>query len=85
MNVKSCRLIFLFAGIVCSMTNLWAGDSGCQKCEMIREQNASHPQKSQYYEDYLKEHPEDRSRNDVDDDDDKPSQKRPLKQPKQVR
>ena len=58
MNRKIFKLFIVCAATY--MTNISAGDSGCAKCQMIREYNATHPQKEEYYEDYLKEHPKDR-------------------------
>lgn len=42
---------------VCSFAALQGGDGvTCPRCDDIRAYNAAHPQKSEYYEDYLKEH-----------------------------
>jgi hypothetical protein len=61
MNSKTFKLLFICIGIVGTL-NLTAGDSGCAKCQMIREYNAAHPQKEEFYEDYLEEHPNERAK-----------------------
>lgn len=44
-----------------SVVSLQAESSGCARCDEIRAYNAEHPQKAEYYEDYLKEHPAEKS------------------------
>ena len=78
MNSKTFKLLFVCIGI-CGALNLSAGDSGCAKCQMIREYNATHPQKEEFYEDYLEEHPNERAKIEkdanVEKNDDKEQQK----------
>lgn len=85
MDRKNFKLLVLCAGIAFNAINLSAGDSGCAKCQMIREYNASHPQKEEYYEDYLEEHPNGRSQEQQKDNQEqqnqsvKPRQQQPKK------
>ena len=55
---KTFNIMLTFVVCAASYTSLFAKDGVCFHCEEIREYNRAHPQKEQYYEDYLKEHPE---------------------------
>jgi len=50
------RYLFSFAsGMIALISISLAEEPVCKKCQIIREYNAEHPSKDQYYEDYLKE------------------------------
>lgn len=49
-------VVIMFAGNAFS----YAIEGGCHHCEVIREENKKKVNKYKYYEDYLKDHPEEK-------------------------
>lgn len=52
------KITFIFSVYLGTGFMALSADSTCHKCEVIREQNAKKTDYYQYYDDYLKDHPE---------------------------
>lgn len=61
MNKSIFNLVLVAVSFVLATGNLFA-EPVCHKCEVIREENKKKVNHYEYYEDYLKDHPQDGSK-----------------------
>lgn len=54
------KIYLMLAGLFATTTSLSYAEDICHHCEDIREYNAKHHENFEYYDDYLKVHPEEK-------------------------